>query len=260
MDGAKSKFLKRKVKGFLEAKSLTIKYPGSKFNSLNDLNFKIYPGELIAMLQPVGCGKTTLAKSLGRTIEIPDGQLFLDEIDIKNIKLNDLRKNIAIVPQEAFLFTSTISENLRFGEPKASNGLIKESAKKAGLIDDINAFPQKFKTVVGERGITLSGGQRQRTALGRALLVNSPIVVLDDALASVDNKTASKIIDEMRARSDKTIIMISHQLSVAATCDRVLVMDKGEIVQEGNHNDLVKEKGLYKQLWERELATKIVKS
>ena len=128
------------------------------------------------------------------------------------------------------------------------------------MIDDINNFPQKFKTIDGERGITLSGGQRQRTALGRALLVNSPIVVLDDALASVDNKTASKIIDEMRERSNKTIIMISHQLSVAATCDRVLVMDKGEIVQEGDHIDLVKENGLYKKLWERELPTKIVKS
>ena len=128
------------------------------------------------------------------------------------------------------------------------------------MIDDINSFPQKFKTIVGERGITLSGGQRQRTALGRALLVNSPVVVLDDALASVDNKTAAKIINEIRGKSNKTILMISHQLSVAATCDRVLVMDKGEIVQEGNHKDLVNENGLYKQLWERELATSVVKS
>ncbi|MDA9704312.1 ABC transporter ATP-binding protein/permease [Prochlorococcus sp. AH-736-L19] len=259
-DGANSKFLKKKVEGLLEAKNLIIKYPGSKFNSLNNLNFKIFPGELIAIVGPVGCGKTTLAKSLGRTIEIPGGQLFLDEIDIKNIKLEDLRKNIAIVPQEAFLFTSTISENLRFGKPKASRGLIKESAVKAGLIDDINNFPQKFKTIVGERGITLSGGQRQRTALGRALLVNSPIVILDDALASVDNKTAARIIDEMRKRTNKTILMISHQLSVAATCDRVLVMDKGKIVQEGHHLDLLKEDGLYKKLWERELATNIVNS
>ena len=208
---------------------------------------------------PVGCGKTTLAKSLGRTIEIPDDQLFLDEIDIKTIKLNDLRKNISIVPQEAFLFTSTISENLSFGEPKASKLLVKESAKKAGLIDDINNFPQKFKTIVGERGITLSGGQRQRTALGRALLVNSSVVVLDDALASVDNKTAARIINEMRERNNKTILMISHQLSVAATCDRVFVMDKGKIVQEGKHKNLVKVKGLYKKLWERELATKVIK-
>ncbi len=260
IDGAKTELLKKKVEGFLEAKNLTIKYPGSKFNSLNNLNFKIYPGELIAIVGPVGCGKTTLAKSLGRIIEIPDDQLFLDEIDLKKIKLRDLRKNIAIVPQEAFLFTSTISENLRFGNPEASSGLVKKSAKKAGLIDDINNFPQKFKTIVGERGITLSGGQRQRTALGRALLVDSPVVILDDALASVDNKTAAKIIDEMRESSKKTIIMISHQLSVAASCDRVLVMEDGEIVQEGSHKYLVKENGLYKKLWERELATNIVKN
>ena len=260
VDGANSKYLKKKVKGILEAKGLTISYSGSKFNSLNGINFKIFPGELIAIVGPVGCGKTTLAKALGRTIEIPDGQIFLDGIDVKNIKLGDLRKNIAIVPQEGFLFSSTISENIRFGNPKASKNLIKKSATKAGLIDDINNFPQKFKTIVGERGITLSGGQRQRTALGRALLINSPIVVLDDALASVDNKTAAIIIDKIRERSKKTVLMISHQLSVSAICDRVLVMEKGQIVQEGNHKELVKENGLYKKLWERELATNIVKN
>ena len=255
IDNPKAKFIKKKVKGFIEAKNLKIRYEGANFNSLNKLNFKINPGELIAIVGPVGCGKTTLAKSLGRTIEIPDGQLFLDNIDIKNIKLRDLRKHIAIVPQEAFLFTSTISENLKFGDPKASRNVVKKSAINAGLIDDINSFPEGFKTIVGERGITLSGGQRQRTALGRALLVDASVVVLDDALASVDNKTAAKIIEEMRGNKSKTILMISHQLSVAATCDRVLVMDKGEIVQEGIHKDLITTNGLYKKLWEREIAT-----
>ncbi len=254
-DKQKAKFIKKKVKGTIEAKNLKIKYEGAKFNSLNRLNFKINPGELIAIVGPVGCGKTTLAKSLGRTIEIPDGQLFLDDIDFKNIKLRDLRKHIAIVPQEAFLFTSTISENLKFGDPKASRNVVKKSAVNAGLIDDINSFPEGFKTIVGERGITLSGGQRQRTALGRALLVDASVVVLDDALASVDNKTAAKIIEEMRGNKSKTILMISHQLSVAATCDRVLVMDQGRIVQEGIHKDLITTNGLYKKLWEREIAT-----
>ena len=260
VDKSNLKILGKKINGLLEAKNLTIKYPGSKQNSLDGLSFKIFPGELIAVVGPVGCGKTTLAKSLGRTIEIPDGQLFLDKMDIKNIKLKDLRKNIAIVPQEAFLFTSTISDNLSFGNPNASKELVKQSASKASLIDDINCFPRGFKTVVGERGITLSGGQRQRTALGRALLIDSPIIVLDDALASVDNKTASLIIDEIRVHNNKTIIMISHQLSVAATCDRVLVMNEGVIVQEGNHKDLVTENGLYKKLWERELANNKIKS
>ena len=258
-DKSKAKTLKKRANGLIEAKNLKIRYEGSKFNSLNGLNFIIQPGELIAIVGPVGCGKTTLAKSLGRTIEIPDGQLYLDNVDIKNIKLSALRKNIAIVPQEAFLFTSTISENLKFGEPKASRKLVRESASNAGLIEDINSFPQGFKTIVGERGITLSGGQRQRTALGRALLVDASVVVLDDALASVDNKTATIIIDEIRENKNKTILMISHQLSVAASCDRVLVMDKGEIVQEGTHKDLLTKKGLYKKLWEREIATNKIK-
>ena len=197
---------------------------------------------------------------MGRTIEISNDQLFLDNNDIKKVNLEDLRKNIAIVPQEAFLFTSTISDNIKFGNPEAKNNIIKSSAKRAGLIEDIYNFPKGFQTIVGERGITLSGGQRQRTALGRALLIDSPVIVLDDALASVDNKTASIIINEIRKNNDKTILMISHQLSVAATCDRVIVMDEGKIVQEGLHKDLIESKGLYKKLWERELAVKNIEN
>ena len=252
--------LDRKIEGSIKARNLKIKYEGSKTNALNGINFDIKPGELVAIVGPVGCGKTTLAKSLGRTVEIQNNQLFIDNKDIKKLKLNDLRKNIAIVPQEAFLFTSTISDNLKFGEPKAKSELVRSAATKAGLSEDIYNFPKGYETIVGERGITLSGGQRQRTALGRAILVDAPVIVLDDALASVDNKTASQIIKEIRTNKSKTILMISHQLSVAATCDRVLVMDKGKIVQEGTHKNLLKEKGLYKNLWEREIAVTNIES
>ena len=255
-DDQSSKSIKKRLRGFIEAKNLEIRYEGANYNTLNGLNFKIYQGELVAIVGPIGCGKTTLAKALGRSIDVKSNQLFIDNIDIKKMKLNDLRRNVAIVPQEAFLFTSTISDNLKFGKPNASKNNVKESANNAGLIDDINSFPLGFNTLVGERGITLSGGQRQRTALGRALLVNASIIVLDDALASVDNKTASRIIKKIRSNNKKTILMISHQLSVAATCDRVLVMDKGEIVQSGKHSELIKKSGLYKKLWERELAVK----
>ena len=247
---------KKTIKGLIEAKNLKIRYENSKANSLDGIDFKILPGELVAIVGPVGCGKTTLAKALGRVIDVPKEQLFIDNTDVRKLDLKYLRSNVAIVPQEAFLFTSTISENLKFGDPKASIKLVKTSARKAGLSEDISNFPKGYNTLVGERGITLSGGQRQRTALGRALLVNAPIVVLDDALASVDNKTASKIIKEIKNDESKTILMISHQLSVAATCDRVLVMDKGKIIQEGVHNELIEKDGLYKNLWERELAVK----
>ena len=255
-----SEQLNRPVKGNIKAKNLKVKYQDSNSNALDGISFNIKSGELVAIVGPVGCGKTTLAKCLGRTIEISNDQLFLDEKDIKKVNLQDLRKNISIVPQEAFLFTSTISDNLKFGNPEAGNNLIKSTAKKASLIEDINNFPKGFQTIVGERGITLSGGQRQRTALGRALLIDSPVIVLDDALASVDNQTASIIINEIRNNNDKTILMISHQLSVAATCDRVIVMDEGKIVQEGNHKELIESNGLYKKLWERELAFKKIEN
>ncbi len=255
-----SELLNRPVKGNIKAKNLKVKYQDSNSNALDGISFNIKSGELVAIVGPVGCGKTTLAKCLGRTIEISNDQLFLDEKDIKKVNLQDLRKNISIVPQEAFLFTSTISDNLKFGNPEAENNLIKSTAKKASLIEDINNFPKGFQTIVGERGITLSGGQRQRTALGRALLIDSPVIVLDDALASVDNQTASIIINEIRNNNDKTILMISHQLSVAATCDRVIVMDEGKIVQEGNHKELIESNGLYKKLWERELAFKKIEN
>jgi len=253
-DPEKPKILKNKIHGRLEAKNLTIRYQDSKRNILDKLSFVIDPGELVAVVGPIGCGKTTLARAIGRMVEVPKGELFLDENDVVDLRLNDLRKNVAFVPQEGYLFTNSLAENLRYGDPEASDERIEASALQARFMDDIRGFPDGFKTLVGERGITLSGGQRQRAALGRALLVRSPVIVLDDALASVDNKTASAILSSIREQKDRTIVMISHQLSAAAACDRILVLESGHLVQQGTHSALIQQEGTYKRLWEREKA------
>jgi len=248
------------ISGKLEAKNLSIKYEDSPRKILNEISFVIKPSEIVALVGPVGCGKTTLARALGRMINIDEGSLFLDDYDITDLKLKDLRSYIALVPQEGYLFTETLTENIRYGNPEASIEKVEESAYEARMSDDIKAFPDGFKTLVGERGITLSGGQRQRTALSRALLVDSRIIVLDDALASVDNKTASAILQTIKKQFNKTVLMISHQLSAAAACDRILVMNEGKIVQEGTHQNLINKDGLYKSMWEREKAKEKIQS
>ncbi len=252
--------ISKKIEGKLEAKELSIRYPESSREILNKLSFKINPGEIVALVGPVGCGKTTLARAIGRMVPISKGQLFLDDYDVIDLKLKELRSNIALVPQEGYLFTNTLTENIRYGNPNASMLEVEESANQARMEDDIKGFPDGFKTLVGERGITLSGGQRQRTALGRALLINAKIIVLDDALASVDNKTASAILKTIKSQFNRTILMISHQLSAAAACDRILVMNEGKIIQEGTHQYLIKLEGIYKSMWEREKAAEKIQA
>ena len=239
----------------IEARDLCVRYPGAGKNSLNKLSFCVKPGELVAVVGPVGSGKTTLARALGRMLEVPSGQLFINGQDITFLKLADLRKQIAMVPQEGYLFSATLAENLCYGDPNAEIVQLERVVQQAQLKADVESFPDRYQTLVGERGITLSGGQRQRSSLARALLVDAPLLVLDDALASVDNRTAAAILQSLTIDLHRTVLFISHQLSAAAACDRVLVIVDGQLVQEGTHRELVGQEGTYRRLWEREKAS-----
>jgi len=243
---------KREIRGKLTARNLTYTYPGSDVPALYNINFKIKPGERVAIVGSIGAGKTTLANAIPRLLNIEAEELFLDDTDVTELDLASLRQAIAYVPQDSFLFSTTIKNNIRYGEPLAETSEVIQSAKQAQIHPEILTFPQEYDTLVGERGITLSGGQRQRTSLARALTVEAKILILDDALSSVDNETATRILDSLSSSRDrKTVIFISHQLSAAASCDRILVMDRGKIVQDGTHETLVGETGLYQSLWQQ---------
>ena len=251
---------REQVKGQLQARNLSYTYPGATTPALKDVNFTIEPGETVAIVGPIGSGKTTLANALPRLLDIEAGQLFLDGNDITQIKLADLRNCIAYVPQDSFLFSTTIKNNIRYGDPLSEQPEVENMAELAQIHQEILNFPQQYKTIVGERGITLSGGQRQRTSLARALLVDAPVLILDDALSSVDNQTATQILKNLSEGTQrKTVVFISHQLSAAATADRILVMERGQIIQSGTHAELLQQPGLYRSLWNQHQLEEILR-
>ncbi|MBE9032480.1 ABC transporter ATP-binding protein [filamentous cyanobacterium LEGE 11480] len=242
------------LQGQLTAKGLTFTYPAQDQPALDQVNFQIEPGETIAVIGPIGSGKSTLANTMPRLLAIDPGQLFVDGHDVTEMRLQDLRGAIAYVPQESFLFSTSIRDNIRYGNPFAEPFEVEQAAQAAQMDGEIQNFPKQYETMVGERGITLSGGQRQRTALARALVIDSPILILDDALSSVDNQTATKILQNLSTGTRrKTVIFISHQMSAAATADRIFVMDAGKVMQVGTHETLLQESGgLYEKLWNQQ--------
>ena len=238
---------KEQVTGKIEARNLSFTYINASQPSLNQVSFTIYPGETVAVLGTVGSGKSTLASALMRLVKVPTEQIFIDGVDITKMQIEDLRSIIAFVPQDSFLFSATMRDNIRYGKPQAYEHEVENFANQARIEQEILKFPKQYDTFVGERGITLSGGQRQRTALARALLVDTPILVLDDALSSVDNQTATSILRNLPR--NKTVLFITHNLSAAANCDRIILMDGGKVVQVGTHADLLADSRLYQKLW-----------
>jgi len=246
------------IRGEIEFRNLNFAYNGSMV--LHDINLKIPEGSSLAIVGPTGSGKTTLVDLIPRVYDAPPGTVFIDRRPVRDYPLATLRQNIGFVPQETFLFSDTIRENIAFGVTSASDEAIRAAAQAANIAEDIESFPEQYKTMVGERGITLSGGQKQRTAIARAIIRNPRILVLDDALSSVDTQTEDKILNHLRTlMRGRTTIFISHRVSTVRNADRIAVLYGGRIVELGTHDELIARNGYYtdlynKQLLEEELA------
>jgi ATP-binding cassette subfamily B protein len=246
------------IGGDIEFRNLNFAYNGTTV--LHDVNLHIPAGSSLAIVGPTGSGKTTLVSLIPRIYDTDAGTVLIDGRPVRDYALTDLRRNIGFVPQETFLFSETIRENIAFGVQKASDEEVSWAAEAANIATDIEGFPDKYKTLVGERGITLSGGQKQRTAIARALIRNPRILILDDALSSVDTQTEDKILNHLReVMHGRTTIFISHRVSTVRNADRIAVLHGGRIVELGSHEELIALNGYYtdlynKQLLEEELA------
>ena len=246
------------VAGDIQFRHLNFSYNGTPV--LQDINLDIPAGTSLAIVGPTGSGKTTLVSLIPRIYDAPPGSLLLDGRPIREFPLEMLRQNIGFVPQETFLFSDSVRENIAFGVEDASETQVREAAQAASIAGDIEGFPDQYETLVGERGITLSGGQKQRTAIARAILRDPRILILDDALASVDTYTEEKILNHLRdVMRGRTTIFISHRVSTVQNADRIAVLHQGRIVELGTHEELLARNGYYtdlfnKQLLEEELA------
>lgn len=243
------------LKGKIEFKNVYFKYPLSTDYVLKDINFTIDKGNTLAIVGRTGSGKTTIINLLLRLYETEKGNILLDNINIKDIKIKSIRENISYVPQDNFLFTTTIRENIGFAFdiPIEEERMI-ESSKLAQVYDNIVDFPKKFDTVLGERGVTLSGGQKQRVSIARALAKDAPILILDDSLSSVDTETEEKILNQLESITNKkTTIIVSHRISTVKDADEIIVLDEGRIIERGDHDTLLKIDGLYRYLYEKQL-------
>ncbi len=248
------------IEGLLEFKDVSFSYPGNENPVLKNINLTIKPGENIAIVGRTGSGKTSLVQLIPRLFDPNEGEVLLDGKNVKRWSLSKLREAIGFVPQETFLFSGSIGDNIAFGVQHATKEQIEEAAEKAQVKENILEFEQKFKTILGERGITLSGGQKQRTAIARALIKDPKILVFDDSLSAVDTKTEDAILKHLRQELiGRTTIMISHRISTIKDADKIYYLEEGQIVESGTHEHLLAKNGRYtamynKQMLEQELA------
>jgi ATP-binding cassette subfamily B protein len=240
------------LRGEIEFRNLTFRYNGTPV--LKNLNLQIPAGKTVAIVGATGSGKSTLVGLIPRLYDAPEGSLLMDGVPIRQIPLHTLREHIGFVPQETFLFSETIRENIKFGAPEASDAEVERAAEISNILPEIQGFPKGFATMVGERGLTLSGGQKQRTAISRAVLRDPRILILDDALSSVDTYTEEKILRHLTGvMAGRTTILISHRVSTIQNADEIVVLHDGEIAERGTHEQLLALNGHYTDLYNKQL-------
>jgi ATP-binding cassette subfamily B protein len=241
------------IDGDIEFRDLKFRYPAGN-EVLRKVNLRIPAGTSLAIVGPTGSGKSTLVNLIPRIYDAPTGSVLIDGRNITEFPLETLRKNIGFVPQETFLFSTTIRDNIAFGTEQITEAEVEAAADAASVLHDINSFPQRFDTVVGERGLTLSGGQKQRTAIARAIIRNPRILILDDALSSVDTYTEERILNHLREiMQGRTTIFISHRVSTVRAADQIAVLHGGSIVELGAHEELLSLNGYYADLYQKQL-------
>jgi ATP-binding cassette subfamily B multidrug efflux pump len=252
-DITSEKNLVRELQGKVEFKDVTFTYPDTGIKALKNISFTVNPGESLAIIGTTGSGKSTISNLILRLFDIGEGEVLIDDIPISHYDLTNLRSQIGYVPQDVFLFSDTISNNIAFGLDQQEGEKVMQAAKDADVYENIAAFPLGFETRVGERGITLSGGQKQRVSIARAIVRNPKILMLDDALSAVDTKTENNILNSMkRIMQNRTTIIISHRVSSAKLANRIIVLIDGKIAETGTHEELLSHEGLYRDLYEKQ--------
>tara|TARA_B100000212_G_scaffold148011_1_gene111176 strand:- start:1014 stop:2183 length:1170 start_codon:yes stop_codon:yes gene_type:complete len=247
--------------GKIEFKNVSFRYPDTNIHGMKDVSFKINPGESLGIIGATGSGKSTISNSIMRLFDVDNGKILFDDTDIKNLDIQHFRRQIGYVPQDVFLFSDTITNNILFGSENKNYENVRDAAVNADLMRNINSFPEKFETKIGERGITLSGGQKQRISIARAIIKEPKILILDDCLSAVDTKTENIILENLKKiMLDKTSIIISHRISSVKLAKKIIVIDDGKIIETGNHKNLIDKRGYYFDLYNQQLEKENVQN